>query len=122
MIGGSLFSLISPIHIHAACDDRFLGFPAWYSGLTEGSDCKVVIDDLSSDIWRIVLNILEMGLIAVGYLALFFLLYAGFMFITANGSSDKIVKAKNMILQAVIGLVLSIASIGIVNLIMSIIE
>jgi len=75
---------------------------------------------LSNFIWRIVLNVTEIGLQMVGYISVGFILYGGFQFLTSQGSSEGSVKARKTILNAVIGLVISIASIAIVNLILGV--
>lgn len=126
-IGGVLLTSITPQFAFAAdsssCDKSFLGFPTWSRGLASGADCTIEIkgDNLSSTIWHIVLNCIEIALVAVIYLATFYILYAGFMLIVNSGNSDIIAKSRQTILNAVIGLLLSIASVAIVNLIAGII-
>lgn len=128
LIGGFLFTVTSPISVSAAsCDNStFLGFPAWYRGLVNDK-CDVVSPgeadgELSKFIWHIVLNIVDMGFHLVAYIALVYVLYGGFMFLTSNGNSEKVVKGKNMLLNAVIGLVICIASSLIVNVVLSIMK
>lgn len=116
-----------------SCDSRFLTLPSWHRGVVyhDGTDCKIkkVTETgsganeitLTSFIWTVVLNIIEMALHAVGYIAAFFIIYGGFQFFTAGGSPDAVAKAIKTILNAAIGLVISIASVGVVNLIMGII-
>ncbi|MDP3446181.1 MAG: hypothetical protein Q8T08_25250, partial [Ignavibacteria bacterium] len=67
------------------------------------------------------LNCIEIALVSVAYIATFFILYAGFMMIVNSGSSDIVAKSRQTILNAVIGLVISIAAVSIVNLIAGII-
>lgn len=121
-IGGAILTTAVPRFVAAACDGSFLGFPTWYRGVTDGSCNPVVADgNLSKFLWHIVLNCIEMGLVAVGYLAVFFILFAGFRFLTSNGNTEVVAKARMSILNAVIGLVISIASIAIVRFIFGII-
>lgn len=108
------------------CEYRILGIPTWFRGLTD-AECNIVSPDkapggLSGFIWAIALNIVEIGLFLAGYVALFFVLYGGFQFMTGGSNPGQIEKARKTILNAVIGLAISMASIGIVNLIFRIIN
>jgi hypothetical protein len=125
-VGGAAVTIVSPQATYAAqttCTASFLGFPAWYRGLTNPHpDCSIKApgtgkDGLSNFIWTIVLNIIDIGLRLVGYIAVIFVLYGGFLFLTSNGDPSNAAKARKTILDAVIGIVISIASIAIVNLI-----
>lgn len=126
-IGGILLTSITPRFVLAAdsssCDKSFLGFPTWSRGLTSGDDCTIKItgDNLSSSIWHIVLNCIEIALVAVAYIATFYILYGGFLMIVNSGNSDIVAKTRQTILNAVIGLILSIISVAIVNIITGII-
>lgn len=127
--GGSFMALASPQTTYAVgCTDRVLTFPTWYRGLSEtkgsGTDATCEIkspstapDGLSNFIWRIVLNVLEIALQLVGYLAVGFIIYGGFKYITGAGSPDKITAGRKIILNAVIGFVISIFSVAIVNIV-----
>jgi hypothetical protein len=108
---------------HAACTSNFLGFPAWYDGLLDG-DCNIKQpgsgqNGLSDFIFTIVLNVIEIGLMLVGYAAVGYIIYGGFKYLTSGGTPDRITSGRKIILNAVIGLAISILSIGIVNLIAS---
>jgi len=124
---GSIVAAIAPMTVSAGtaatCAKPLLTFPVWYRGLVgPAPDCNLLSPDnpavggLSNFIWRIVLNVTEIGLQLVGYIAVGFILYGGFQFLTSQGSSEGSAKARKTILNAVVGLVISIASIAIVNL------
>jgi hypothetical protein len=116
--GGATLALATPQTTYAACNDRLLTFPAWFRGLTNGScDIKSPTDagGIGTFIWTIVLNVIEMGLQLVGYLAVGFIIRGGFKYMTAIGESAEIEKAKTIIKNAVIGLIISIFSVAIVN-------
>ena len=105
------------------CETRILGIPPWYRGLTKtdsNGDCGIVspndVGGLSPFIWKIVLNVIEIGLILAGWIALFFILYGGFMFITSGGNASQVEKARKSIFNAVIGLIVSLGAIAITNL------
>lgn len=107
------------------CDQGLLGMPPWYRGLTD-ADCNVLSPDaaggIATFIWKIVLNVIEIGLFIAGYAALFFILYGGFLFLTGGSNPSQIEKARKSILNAVIGLVISISAIAIVKLIFGILK
>ena len=69
----------------------------------------------------IALNVIEIVLQLIGYIAAFFIIYGGFMYMTQGSEASKVEQAKKTIIGAVIGLVISMSSIAIVNLIFSII-
>lgn len=50
-------------------------------------------------------------------IAVVFLIYAGFQYITSGGDTKKIEGARAMIVNVVIGLVIAIAAIGLVNVV-----
>lgn len=118
--GGSLLTIATPHTSLAACDTRVLTIPAWYNGLTDDS-CNLLNPNqaggLSDYIWKIALNIVEMILQIVGYITVGFIIYGGFKYMTSTGSPDGMTKARNTITHAVVGLVISIFSVAIVNLI-----
>lgn len=101
-------------------DDNLLGMPAWYRGIIN-SDCSVQGPDpdkggLSAYIWKIVLNILQMGLVLLVYVAVFFILYGGFQFIVGGSNPSMIEKARKTLLNSVIGLIVGIGSVAILNM------
>ncbi|MFZ2126005.1 MAG: hypothetical protein WAV04_00655 [Candidatus Microsaccharimonas sp.] len=108
------------------CESRaLLGLPVWFRGLAikDGAgNCAVVSPadvegGLAAFIWKIALNVIEMGMIIAGYVALFFILYGGFLFLT-NGSNPSVIeKARTTIINSTIGLAIALGSIGILNLI-----
>lgn len=109
----------------AKCSSNFLTFPAWYDGLLNEKTCEIKKptnkngNGLSNFIWRIVLNLIEIGLQLVAYASAGFIIYGGFKYLTSTGSADKTAAARKTILNAVIGLVLSFLSVIIVTIIAS---
>jgi len=111
------------------CEKPILpGLYPWFHGLTAGNgDCSIIgpgqtlpgaSSALSLDgfIWRIALNVIGIGLAIVGYIAFFFILYGGFQFLTGGSNASQIEKARKTILNAVIGLVISMGAVAVVNL------
>jgi hypothetical protein len=121
-IGGVTLAITAPQDVYAAsptkdCNSGFLGFPAWYRGLTD-SNCNIKSPtnshNLTSFIWHIALNILEMAIVAVAYLSGFYFLFGGWLFILSQGKPESIAKAKSTMTMALIGLVVSLAAVAIV--------
>lgn len=121
-VGGVAFTAIAPQTASAACTGgNILTIPPWYKGLQDDKDCKKLkgpndVGGISNYIWKIVLNIIEIMLHLVGYICVGFIIYGGFIFMTAGGS-DGAAKGRTTLLNAIIGLAISIASIAIVNLV-----
>lgn len=117
-VGGTGIAVVSPQVASAAskCEPSFLGFPPWYRGLTDDKcNIKSPGSDIQGFALKVSLNILDIILRLVGFLAVGFVIFGGFKYITSTGSTDGMAKAKSTIMNALIGLGLSIASVGIVN-------
>jgi hypothetical protein len=104
------------------CDKGILTVPPWYRNLT-GSfpECEVIDPNtapggLSGFIWTIVINVIEIGLNITGIAAFIFVIYGGFLFLTGGNNASQVEKARKTLIYAIVGLILSIASIGIINL------
>ena len=118
--GGATLALATPATSYAACNDHLLTFPAWYKGLQDANcDIKNPNDagGLSTFIWTIVLNIIEVGLQLAGYISAGFIIRGGFKYMTSIGDPGELAKAKKIITDAIIGLVISLMSVAIVNLV-----
>lgn len=109
----------------AECEKTFMGIPPWYRGLTEAPDCNIKIpqnkDQLSGYIWRIVLNVIQIVLVVIAYIAAFFILYGGFLYITGGNNPSQVEKARKSIFNAVIGLAISMSAVAIINYLFGII-
>ena len=126
-VASPIMAITSPLvsSSSAACgEEGVLGIPAWYRGLKFNADCSLAGPgaNLSGFIWHIVLNIINMALVIGVYIAVFFILYGGFLFITGGDKPGQVEKARKAILDAIIGLVISMAAIAIVNLVFGIIK
>lgn len=123
LLGGilTLQSATTPIASAAKaknCNAQFLTFPTWYRGLTN-PDCSIksptAAGGISAFIWAIALNIIEMATQAAVYLAVFYVIYGGFQYLTSSGSPDKAVKARTTIRNALIGVVIATSATAIIN-------
>ena len=130
--GFSATGLLAPATVSAdhekghSCKAAFLTFPAWYDGLTDGETCQIkqpgsdkTGDGLSQFIFTIALNIIEILLQLIAYVAVGIIIYCWFLYLTSAGSADRITAGRKVITNALIGLVLSFMSIAIVNLVTS---
>jgi hypothetical protein len=129
-VGGSMVAVVSPQTSYAALDDKcnndgkswFLGFPAWYRGLTNNK-CDILnpndvkIGGLSNFIWRIALNLLEIVVIAATYLSGFYFLYGGWLFIISQGKPEGAAKARSVMTMAALGLVFLLTAVTLINFI-----
>lgn len=107
------------------CYDSFLGFKPWFNGLPMDTDCNITqptSDKLPVFVWTIVLNILFDLTEAVGIVAMGFIIYGGYLFITSEGDPSKASKAKKTLTGAVIGLVIAVLATIIVNTIQGVLN
>lgn len=123
-VGGASVAIAIPQTTFAAtaCNDRLLTFPTWYNGLTN-SKCEITAPTgagstgLNKFIWTIALNIVEIILQLVAYITVGFIIVGGYKYMISAGSSDGMVKARKTITNAIVGLLLSMLSVLIVNII-----
>lgn len=118
--GGATLTVAAP-QTSYACTETLLTFPAWYRGiLTPDPGCDIQSPaqvGVGKFIWTIVLNIIEVMLQLVGYIAVAFIIVGGFKYMISTGDPARMTKAKDTILNAVIGLGISMVSVGIVNVV-----
>jgi hypothetical protein len=109
-----------------AVDVNFLSFPTWYRGL----DCETTVGDgqhiniakdssVSTIIFTVALNILDMALRITGIVAVFYIIYGGFIFITAQGDPQRAGQGREAITRALIGVVIAIAASAAVSFIVA---
>lgn len=110
-----------------------LGLRPWYSGLTTTvtdangqQSCALKKPDkgdipLQQYIWMIVLNILVDLFFLVGFAALGFMIYGGFLYMTSAGDPSRATSGKNTLLHATIGLVIALLANVITNTLINVI-
>ena len=132
-VAAPIVTVATPQTAHAAvsseCETSLLGIPPWYRGLSTkdgNGNCGIVSPDevggLSTFIWKIVLNIIQLALVLAGWIALFFIIYGAFLFITGGGNASQVEKGRKSIFNAVIGLIISMGAIAITNLIFGLLD
>lgn len=102
----------------ADCTGQSL-LPDLYAGLRgrNGADsCEVTVTRLN-DILVLVGNVISILMFIAGVVAIAFIIVGGFMYITSSGEPANIKKAKETIVNAVIGLVIAMVSFGVVRFI-----
>ena len=72
-----------------------------------------------TDLPTIIGRIINVVLGFLGILLLVYILYAGFLWMTAGGNEDNVKKAKTMIKNSIIGLVIIIAAFAISNFVLT---
>ncbi len=129
LVASPVATLVVPQTSYAAdqsttCEPYLLGvIPPWYRGLTkfENGSCVIVsptaVGGLGPFIWKIVLNGIQIALVLTSLVAFFFILYGAFLFLTGGGTPGQVEKGRKSILNAIIGLIISIGSVAITNLI-----
>ena len=93
--------------------------PAWYKGLScdDKGTIQIGSGGLRGFIFKIVANLIEALFYIVGYVSLAMIIWGGFKYMMQGDSSSGTEDAKKTIMNAVIGLIISIFAVVIVNLI-----
>lgn len=98
----------------------FLGFPTWYKYLhptiTSAGECTLQFD-IKEDLPKVLLAVFEIILRVGGLIAVGFIVYGGFQYMISQGNPDQTKAARGTILNAIIGLVITMSAVAIVNLI-----
>lgn len=100
----------------SACGGEILGLPPWYKHLQMTNSCSPKITKLT-DVWVIALNVVELLMRVAGLVALGFVIWGGFKYMKSQGDPGKISEAKEAILHAIIGLVITIGAVVLVQFI-----
>lgn len=117
----------------SACpgSDGLLGFPTWYEYLDTNSNCDVspirheadpirpdekAPINLGATIGAILLAVIEILLRVAGIVAVGYVVYGGILYMTSQGTPDKLQAAQKTILHGLIGLIIAAFAVAIVNL------
>ena len=122
-------TLSLPSYAATSCDNaRFITMPAWYRGLTKeaGGGCEIDITQAGNDenkggsigpaIYLIALNVGEMMMHIASYVAIAFVFVGGYRFMISSANADVNARARKTIINALVGLAVSMLAIGIINL------
>ena len=103
-----------------SADYTILGLVPWYNGLTNGS-CEVDIENhggIEGALGTIIGNVAYDLFHVVAYLAVGYIIYSGYLYITAMGEPGKIAKAHKGIQGAIIGMMVALLAASIVKFVM----
>ncbi|HEX7633402.1 MAG TPA: hypothetical protein VF401_03685 [Candidatus Saccharimonadales bacterium] len=108
----------------------FLGFPTWFQYLDgeyihsdpSNSSSSLVCDQVPhiggiNDIWLIVAAVIGILLRIVAIAAIGAVIYGGISYITSEGEPDKTSRAKGTVVNALVGLAISIMAAAIISFI-----
>ena len=105
----ALGSIGTPVLAADECDTS--------SGLSGGMDCAKN-DDMPEDLTGdngIVTTVINTMLFIVGILSVIMIIYAGICYVTAHGDKGQVEGAKNTLIYAIVGLIVSIVAYALVN-------
>ncbi|MBI2042426.1 MAG: hypothetical protein HYT21_01575 [Candidatus Nealsonbacteria bacterium] len=74
------------------------------------------------DVINLITRVTNWLFTAVLVLSAAFLIFAGFKFITAGGSATDVASARTMLINALIGVVVAVAALGLVNVVRTILQ
>jgi hypothetical protein len=99
---------------------NFFGLPHWYSYLHGAVDpnghCSPTIGSIA-DAWLIVAAIIEILLRIAAILAVMMIIYGAFSYVTSQGEADATKRARDTIVNALVGLAIAITSAAIIQFI-----
>jgi len=108
------------VHFAASCKGGgFLGFPPWYEylpSINSNGLCSPQIQKLT-DVWLIVAAIIEILLRVAALVAVGFVIYGGFSYMTSQGDPSQTAKAKGTIINALVGLVIAVMAAAVISFI-----
>lgn len=110
------------------CTDSFLGMRPWYyddgngvniCGKDSNGEDQILApgsgDDIPAYVWKIAMNILFDLFLAIGYVAMGFVIYGGYQYIMSQGDPAKAMRGKKTLTNAIIGTVIAMGATVIVN-------
>ncbi len=99
----------------SSCKSGFFGLPSWYQYLHLDGNCQVTNFAVPGDLILVALAIVDILIRIAGLAAVIFVIYGGIQYATSQGNPDETVKARNTIINALIGLAFTLIAIGIVS-------
>jgi hypothetical protein len=104
-----------------SCDNgkTILGIPTWYKylpGEEISGKCRPVVEDLNASL-PIGLALIEASLTLAGIVAVIMVFMGGFKYVLAQGEADKAASGRKTVLNAMIGLVITILATRVISFI-----
>lgn len=106
-----------------SCEQKgmILTIKPWYYGLTGGANCELQTPagaaGMRTFVATIALNIAEALIQIAGFVAVGFVIYGGFLFLTSSGQPEKAAAARKTIINALVGAVVAGSAVLLVNLV-----
>lgn len=97
----------------ATCTKTFLGFPTWYKYLpiSPAPQCTIITKDIGGQVAVLILMaVIEILLSVAGIIAVGFVIFGAFKFITSQADPQKIAGARTTIANALVGLVIALVA------------
>ncbi|HYH75065.1 MAG TPA: pilin [Candidatus Saccharimonadales bacterium] len=123
----SLLSLPTTLAaLPSQCNISFFELPPWYKYLPLQYDTATktcIVDDTkfqllgtgeNSGILLIALALIDLALRIAGMVAVAFVIWGGIQYVTSQGDPSNVSKAKNTVLNALVGLVIAMIATGLV--------
>ncbi len=106
----------------ARCSTSFLGLPTWFRYLEFNSECEIIGPndpatgklDWQAAAGRVGLAVIEILTRLAALVAVGFVMYGGFRYITSQGDPESAKSARQTIINSLIGLVISLIATGVV--------
>lgn len=97
--------------------DGVLGIPAWFKGLKMDSNCAIIETDAQVISTTIAINVTEILLQVVIYVAIGMIIYGAYRYLLSGGSSSNVEAGKRIIQNSIIGLIIALLARLIVSLV-----
>jgi hypothetical protein len=106
--------LVSSTAQAAPCNDNrgALNLPYWWRGLCDDAGNAKPQLKSPADIWKVVLNGIEIAMILAGYFAVGYVIWGGFKYLTSDGDEGRLTAARKIITNALVGLGIVLASVA----------
>lgn len=75
-----------------------------------------------SDLWRVIAGVVNIILALAGLVAFFYIIYGGFLYLTAAGDPEKATKGKTTLIYAFLGIVIIVLAYVIVRYLIGILD
>ncbi len=98
------------------CQKSFVGLPTWHVYLNHmpPPDCGATITGIN-DVWLIVAAVVEILLRLAAFVAVGYIIWGGYDYLTSQGEPDKTRRGRLTIISALVGLVIATMATVIVN-------
>lgn len=91
--------------------------PPWYKYLEFDTDCSIKMDlaQNPAQFWLVGFGIIDILLRVAGIVAVGYVIYGGFRYMTSQGEPDKLKKAQGTIVNALIGVAITVLATSVVT-------